>query len=179
MSELGESLEESLRRLEPLIAGAAPRELFVEHGDWSAYFDSSLAGTDAVSTIGFLARQQRCYGVAVRRKATAISFEYLGPDQTDFLNYIRVIAAQQDDSGRWVFIANGEVQPFEDPALYRQRKVRDRFSMETLERYCGALGIFPSEISAYGPRAYLIESQVPIPSGARRLTFREAQERFT
>jgi hypothetical protein len=42
---------ECLRSLEPLTGGVRPRELLVEaSGGWTAYFDCSLQGTDAVST---------------------------------------------------------------------------------------------------------------------------------
>lgn len=57
---------ECLRRLEPLIGGARPRELLVEASDgWTAYFDCLLRGTDAVSAVGYLARTIPCQGLAV------------------------------------------------------------------------------------------------------------------
>ena len=55
--ELRDGFPDCLHALEPLTGGVRPRELVVEASDgWTAYFDCSLRGTDAVSTIGYLSR---------------------------------------------------------------------------------------------------------------------------
>jgi hypothetical protein len=78
----------------------------VSAGSWTAYFDNSLRGTDAVSAVGYLSRKLQCQGLAIRVKphtigvpgvrrgrAGAVQFELFGPLQTTFLNYVR--AAEQ------------------------------------------------------------------------------------
>ncbi|WNG43884.1 hypothetical protein F0U60_07085 [Archangium minus] len=56
-----------------------------------------------------------------------VIFELYGPQQTDWLNYLRTIYAM-NDGGRWVFGQSGEPFPFEKLEQYQARKVRDRFT---------------------------------------------------
>jgi hypothetical protein len=65
VSQPAEGFPEVLRTLEPLVSGARPRELLVRAGNWTAYFDCLLRGTDAVSTIGYLTRALGCRGLAI------------------------------------------------------------------------------------------------------------------
>jgi hypothetical protein len=162
------SFPKALHRLEPLTGGARPRELLVSAGGWTAYFDSSLRGTDAVSAIGHLSRKLLCQGLAITAvphtigvpgihhgRAGAVSFELFGPLATSFLNYVRTIAITFDGS-RWVFNATGTPQSFEEVDTYRARRVRDRFTSDMLARYCGALGVDVFNDAAYGPRSVLV-----------------------
>lgn len=153
-----------LHRLEPLVAGARPQELLVQASDgWTAYFDCLLRGTDAVSAVGHLSRTVRCQGVAVavipntvgvpgikEGRFGAVQFELFGPLPTEFLNYVRTISAAHDGN-RWVFSANGVEQWFEEADAYEARRVRERFTLEMLERYCKALGIDVFDPERYGP----------------------------
>jgi len=183
-----EGFPEVLRRLEPLTSGARPRELLVAFGDWTAYFDSSLRGTDAVSAIGYLSRKLQCQGLAIRVKphtiglpgilrgrAGSVQFELFGPIKTTFLNYVRTVAVTFDGS-KWVFNTNGTQQAFEEPDAYRARRVRDRFTSEMLERYCQAMGLDVFKAEAYGPDAVFFESLVPMPADGTVMTLTEAQE---
>lgn len=186
--EIKVGFPECLRALEPLTGGVRPRELLVDaSADWTAYFDCSLRGTDAVSTIGYLSRTVGCQGLAIRtvphtvdlrdvekRRMGAMQFELFGPLQTDFLNYVRTIALSYDGS-RWVFEANGTEQWFEDVEAYKARKARDRFTTEMLEQYCRALDLDVFDPSAYGPRAVLIRTPTATAKGGYVMTLEEAQ----
>lgn len=90
----------------------------------------------------------------------AIEFILLGPLPTDWLNYVRSIAATHQDS-RWEFTATGTVQPYEDLAAYRRRRVVDRFTPQMLAAYCAELGVRPFDASFYGPRSLLLTSPSP------------------
>jgi hypothetical protein len=153
---------ESLRQLEPLVSGSIPRELLVIHGEWTAYFNNSLRGTDAVTAISVLSRRLNCAGVEIisdpgstsrhvggSGSARAVQFELFGPLDTDFLNCVRTISVVEE-SGGWHFTASGTVQDFEDTSAYSKRLVRDRFTSEMLEKYCQALEIDPFTDAAYG-----------------------------
>ena len=177
-----------LRRLEPLTSGARPRELLVGAGKWTAYFDNSLRGPDAVSAIGHLSRTLKCQGLAIRvvprtvglpgvekGRAGSVQFELFGPLQTKFLNYVRTVGVTFDGS-KWVFSANGTEQEFEEVEAYRARRVRDRFSSEMLERYCQALGLDVFNDDAYGPEAVFFESAVTMPANGVVMTLAEAQQ---
>jgi hypothetical protein len=67
VEEVEDGFPQVLRVLEPLTGGVRPRELLVEASDgWTAYFDCSIRGTDAVGTVGYLAREVGCQGLAIR-----------------------------------------------------------------------------------------------------------------
>lgn len=177
-----------LRHLEPLTTGARPRELLLTAGKWTAYFDNSLRGTDAVSTIGYLTRKLQCSGLAIRVKphtiglpgvrqgrAGSVQFELFGPERTGFLNYVRTVSVSFDGN-KWVFNADGVEQSFEESANYRATRVRDRFNSSMLERYCQALGLDVFNSETYGPDAIFIETKVPMPTNGISMTLAEAQE---
>lgn len=186
--ELRDGFPDCLHALEPLTGGVRPRELVVEASDgWTAYFDCSLRGTDAVSTIGYLSRTLNCQGLAVTTvphtvglpgvkngQMGSVQFEMFGPLQTEFLNYVRTVTASYDGS-RWVFEANGTEQWFEELDAYKARKVRDRFTTDMLERYCKALDLDVFDPAAYGPRALLVRSQVEVPPNGYVMSLEEAQ----
>ena len=188
VAHASEGFPEVLRRLAPLTSGARPRELVVAAGEWTAYFDNSLRGTDAVSAIGYLSRKLQCQGLAIRVKphtiglpgvtrgrAGSVQFELFGPIKTTFLNYVRTVGVTFD-GGKWVFEANGTEQPFEEHDTYRARRVRDRFTSEMLGRYCEAMSLDVFNADAYGPQAVFIESEVPMPANGVVMTLAEAQE---
>lgn len=180
-------LSEALGRLEPLTGGSRPRELLVAAGGWTAYFDNSLRGTDAVSTVGHLTRKLQCQGLAIEvvphtvgapgvreGRMGAVQFELFGPLDTEFLNYVRTVSVVFDGS-RWQFNATGTEQAFEEVDSYQARRVRDRFTSEMLERYCQALGIDVFDPSFYGPDAALVESTVPMSPDGMVMTLQQAQ----
>jgi hypothetical protein len=178
-----------LHQLEPLTAGARPRELLMEASrGWTAYFDCLLQGTDAVSAIGYLSQAAGCQGLAIRvhphtvgmpgfrhGRYGSVQFDLFGPLRTDFLNYVRTINVDFD-GGRWVFGANGTPQWFEETDAYRARRIRDRFTSGMLERYCQALGLDAFNPHAYGPRATLVHSDVVMPLDNMVLSLAEAQQ---
>jgi hypothetical protein len=166
--------------LEPLTGGSRPRELLVEAGPrWTAYFDCSVRGTDAVSTIGHLSRTVRCQGVAIRSvphiaasgsrpaRLGAVQFELFGPLRTEFLNYVRTVSVAFSGS-KWQFNATGTEQAFEEPAMYQSHRVRDRFTSEML-------GIDPFVAESYGPNGVLVESAMPPASGGHVMSIADTQ----
>jgi hypothetical protein len=187
VERLATRFPETLHQLEPLTGGARPRELLTSNGRWTAYFDNSLRGTDAVSAIGYLSRTLKCQGLAITAvphtigasgirlgRAGAVHFELFGPLTTGFLNYVRTVAVTYDGS-RWVFNATGTPQAFEEVDAYRARRVRDRFTTDMLDRYCAALGIDLFGEKSYGPESVLIESSAPVPPDGAVMSLTEAQ----
>lgn len=187
VTRLSEGFPDVLSRLEPLTGGSRPRELIVAAGGWTAYFDNSLRGTDAVSAVGPLTRKLRCQGVAIdvvphtigapgvrEGRMGAIQFELFGPLDTEFLNYVRTVSVTFEGS-RWQFNATGTEQAFEEVDVYGARRVRDRFTSAMLERYCKALGIDVFEPTAYGPGAVLVESSVPMAPDGKVMSLQQAQ----
>jgi len=173
--------------LEPLTGGSRPRELLIEAGPkWTAYFDCSVRGTDAVSTVGHLSRTARCQGVAIRcvphvagrgerpARLGAVQFELFGPLSTEFLNFVRTVSVSFSGT-KWQFSASGTEQAFEEVETYKSSRVRDRFTSDMLERYCRAIGLDPFTEASYGPNAVLLQSAVPQASGGHVMTIADAQ----
>jgi hypothetical protein len=188
--ELTGQLSELLSRLPPMTGGVRPRELLVgtEGDQWTAYFDCGIQGTDAVSTIGFLAQELRCQGLALMTiphtrgtgleepgRYGGVQFELFGPEDRDFLNYVRTVSVTFDTS--WRFDVSGEVQPFELVERYGARKKRDRLTSEMVAGYAAALGVRPFDESSYDTRGVLIQSALRVPAGGLELNLEEAQAR--
>lgn len=182
-----EGFPEALHRLEPLTGGSVARELLVSVGDWTAYFDCSLRGTDAFPPMSFLAQELGCHGVSVMSQPHtvglpgirdgrygSVQFEFFGPLPTDWLNSVRAIAVVFDGN-RWVFQTTGTPQDFEEPDAYKSRRVRYRFTSEMLERYCKALGIHVFDATSYGPDSVFLESEVVTAPDGLVLSLEEVQ----
>jgi len=105
----------------------------------------------------------------------AVQFELFGPLDTEFLNYVRAISVVFDGS-RWQFTTTGTEQGFEVVEAYRARRLRDRFTSGTLERYCRALGLEVFDPGFYGPEAVFVESAVPMAPDALVLTLQQVQD---
>lgn len=178
-----------LEMLPPLIGGSRPRELLVAMVDnrWTAYFDCGLRGTDAVGAVGYLSREVRCHGLAVRssphtagangrpERWGSVQFELFGPLRTEFINSVRSVYVSHDGS-RWEFGATGTVQAFEETERYEAKRVRDRFTSEMLQRYCHALGVDVFNPAAYASEFAQVKSDVVIGPGAMVKSLAEVQQ---
>jgi hypothetical protein len=110
----------------------------------------------------------------------AVMFELYGPNQTDWLNYLRTIYAA-NDGGRWVFGQSGEPFPFEKLEQYQARRVRDRFTFDMLKEYLSHLGLHPFEENFYlpdGAPAWLVEKTGPVLPTYKEFTLAQARENF-
>jgi hypothetical protein len=182
------SLIEALLRLEPLTMPPRRKLLMQTASDWTAYFDNGSNGGDPASAVGYMAEYLKCRGLAVacvpqtlmseRKDAKgtygAVQFQLFAPEPREFLNYERSISVA-NDGGRWVFNATGAVQPYEKPANYEARGIRNRFTPEILEEYCAALGIRLFAVDFYGRDAMLIKVHDPLPPHHPVLTLTEAR----
>jgi hypothetical protein len=174
------SLEEPLQRLVPLTSPLPTRALFVPtKGPWTAFFENANTGTDAMAPMSHLAKVLGCRGLRVvavpdtitrrrdRGRYGATVLELYGPDDREFLNYIRSVAVV-NDGGKWKFVEAGAPLAFEEPMRYKLRAVRDRFTPEMLERYLLALGVAAFDESSYlASDAVLLHKSGRIPGGAR------------
>jgi hypothetical protein len=168
-----------LNALLPL-TGPLLRHVWVQTaGPWTAYLDNFVLGSDTFGPVSYLAQQLGCRGVAIgyregtARRGASASFSLYGPDQADWLNVVRSVAAVQDN-GRWEWSASGTPQPFEDAAAYLRRRVRDRLTPDMLASYCGALGIRPFDESFYGLAGQVVEN-VGVTAPVRTETLEQAR----
>ncbi len=173
------TVEDVVRRLYPLTSMVSRRSLFIPtKGEWTAYLDNGHAGTDGAA-VAHMARILPCKTVHARYTPPnsegahpATILEIYGPQQTDWLNVIRSVAAISDD-GRWEFHQGGQVQEFEDVERYSARRIKDRFTGEMLERYLKAMGIDaynPEFYLPHGAPASLVEGHGPTPPGMREFS---------
>ena len=158
--ELGALIE----NLEPW-AMPSWKELVVAAGNgWTALFSQ---GSD-VATFEAMGRALGCRSVRTAHSPNVVrdgrvvrygdtAFWLTDGSRTDLgpLCIVRTVQASNQDG--WVWHLGGELQPFEEPELYRRRIVRDRFTIAALNRYCAALGIDRADPAFYGPDALLLE----------------------
>lgn len=181
LKEVGGGLVRGLESLLPLTTPEHTRYIFFACGTWSAIFGNLAHGTDAASLASYLAQRLACRGarlVALERTPCsypATILELYGPHQTEFLNYLRTIAAM-DDGGRWRFEQSGPPLPFEQTSSYAARKIADRFSAELLVQYAHHLGINAFEPSAYSEA--ILATRGTTPAGTEELSLEAACARL-
>jgi hypothetical protein len=190
------SLEAVLLALQPLTSVERRRHLFLPtRSAWTAYLDNGYQGTDAASTMSFLAERLHCRALRVVQVENTVTsqhrsacgqygatiLELYGPEQTDFLNYVRSVSVA-NDGGRWVFDQAGTVQPFEDTARYQARRIQDRFTPDMLADYLRALGVRAFEEDFYmppgDPTALLVEKIGSTAPNMQEYSLKEAKASF-
>jgi hypothetical protein len=184
-------LSTALLSLEPLTS-PSDRYLLVEtSSDWTAIFANGLRVNDVASAIGYLPTVLKCRGVEVGyapdfsksnrknliRKWGSTLFALYGPTKTDWLNRIRHVQVWNDVDG-WTFDEGGEVQPFEEPDVYKKRRIADRFTSEMLERYCKALGIELNRDDFYGRRSCAVRTTGQKHRGDLAMSIADARARL-
>ncbi|MDF2047030.1 MULTISPECIES: hypothetical protein [Microbacterium] len=160
--------------------------------EWSAIFDNLATGGDPVSDIAVLTKARRTDGVLVgyspderetpdgklgRLGARVFRYtEYDPGSQRSIAPPTWSIYLARQSGSKWLFEAKGEPLSFEDLNVYEQRRVKDRFTPEMLERYCRELGIDPFDEDFYPGPCYLVEKHVD-PSALGTITTFEEQQR--
>lgn len=133
-------------------------------GNWTMHVDNSRGGGDSVSWVGHLSGVLKCHGVIAEHVPPeqypypSTQFEFFGPEGTPPLRYIRTVSAGIYDEGRWRFLVNGPVQPFERLDRYGARRIRDRFDRALLIEYLDALGIRADDSNFFTAAALLEEA---------------------
>jgi hypothetical protein len=185
------SLEQVLSALLPLSSPEVRRHLFIPtRSPWTAYVENARGGTDAASAMSYMAEALGCRGMRVgavphtlhedKGRYGIIVLEVYGPQETDWLNYLRTLHVS-NDGGRWVFGQSGEPFPFEKLERYQARKVRDRFTFDMLKEYLHHLGLSPFEEDFYlppGAPAWLVEKTGPVVPSHKEFTLAQAREHF-
>jgi hypothetical protein len=185
------SLEHVLSTLLPLSDPEVQRYLFLPtRSAWTAYLENSWRGTDAASSMAYMARTLGCRGMRVvavphtlREKGGRygmVALEVYGPQNIGTRNFLRTLYAA-NDGGRWVFGQSGEPFPFEKLEQYQARRVRDRFTFDMLEEYLRHLGLSPFEEDFYLPEgtpAWLVERKGPVLPHQKEYTLAQARAGF-
>jgi hypothetical protein len=165
--ELGGRLENALAALLPLNTSPRRYAFVATDSAWTAYFDNGWRGTDAFPPMSFLARELGCRALRVVARSDAALLEVYGPDDTEWLNVERAVGAVLDGD-RWSFVDQGAPLPFEDDSRYAARRIRDRFSLDTLDEYAVHLGVRPLDDDFYVTPAFVLSR--------RRAPYRDQRE---
>jgi hypothetical protein len=186
------SLEQVLSTLLPITSPGTLRDLFIPtRSPWTAYVENGWGGTDASSTIAYMARALLgCRGLRVvavpntirkdKGRFGAVMLTMYGPHPTAWINTVRAVGAS-NDGGRWVFEQFGEPFPFEKMAQYQARRVKDRFTFDMLKEYLHHLGLAPFSEDFYlpdGAPAWLVERKGPVLPNHEEFTLAQAREDF-
>ena len=185
------SLEQVLSSLLPITRPETQRDIFIPtRGPWTAYAECGWGGTDASSTMAYMARALGCRGLRVvavpntlrkdKGRFGAVMLTMYGPHPTAWINTVRSVAVS-NDGGRWVFAQFGEPFPFEKVEQYQARRVKDRFTFDMLKEYLHHLGLAPFSEDFYLPEgapAWLSERRGPVLPNHQEFTLAQAQEDF-
>lgn len=162
--------------IERLLEFVAPRRvpgskylITTTDSQWTACFSESH---DVTSLVGHMSEVLFCDALEIcalspNGKKGEEDFYYpacqfvLYSDGTDNILNIKRSIVCMNDGGRWIFETYGEVQPFEEIDEYSAKRVRDRFTIEMLDRYCQALGINALDSSFYGRDGLLFRLNDP------------------
>jgi hypothetical protein len=165
-------LSTSLLSLEPLTTPLNRYLLTETRSNWSAIFSNGLRGNDVFSPVSYLPTVLNCRGLNIvcvpdRSKTTDrnefqiygdTEFSLYGPTDTEWLNRIRTVSVANDVSG-WRFVAEGEVQPFEQLQTYQRRRLAERLTPAMLESYCAVLGIELFNSEFYGEQCLSVHTK--------------------
>ncbi|WP_315915778.1 hypothetical protein [Arthrobacter sp. lap29] len=181
--------EDNVLKLEPLVNGWTSRELLVatSNPEWTAFLNCHHQGSSQKAAVSYLAETMGCHGLFVssvppskdasRGPWGAIQFELYGPVGTP-LNCVRAISLSQDGA-RWSFYADDKpVLDFEEVDAYTSRKIRDRFTLDMLKRYCAALGLHPFDPEFYPGPSILVTNASEMQTPGTSLTLAEVRERM-
>jgi hypothetical protein len=191
--ELVGSVEAKLESLLPLTSVEERRTLFLPtQGLWTAYFDNGWQGPDVASTVSYLSILTHCRGIradsvpdTIRKEAgrevgrygaTMLEVYAAEPCHPSLLNTRRAVSVV-NDGGHWGFDSVGDPFEFEDLERYKQRRVRDRFSPELLDRYLRNFGIraFDRDFYETDEPALIISRVGPCVSNLKEYTLEEAR----
>jgi hypothetical protein len=184
-------LPDVLKALLPLVNGVYSRMVFAPTAsEWTAYFDNGWRGTDAAGPMSVLAGKLHCEGMRVTAVHHHMPKKPKPDEPTAYGAMIlevydptgksrRTITAA-NDGGSWVFDQSGEPYPFEDVEAYATKRIRDRFTVEMLEKYLKHLGLDAFNKDWYMPNAnseavLITRKGGPSVEGEREYTLHEAR----
>ena len=161
------SFEEKMRSLLPLMTVRVNKWLLIETADpaWCAWFGNAARGNSDVRSgseqIGKLLRTRVVDIIATRDvpggQPGSMQFRWI--DWSTEPKTRRYIASHRES--RWEFEQSGSPLPFEELDAYEARRIKDRLTLERLDRYCRHLGIHPFDPAFYEGRGTILNMYTP------------------
>lgn len=169
-------LHGKLQALLPLTSVRGSKTLVSEtQSNWSAYIPNGHRGGDVHAEPTYLA------GKLGIRTLTVVLVEDVPQGQPGSIQFIfrdgrnavevktrygtmyesttRSISVHKE--GRWEFSQHGNPLPFEEIENYDAKKIKDRLTLEMIERYCDQLGIKLFDPTFYAGDGFVIDSYPP------------------
>jgi len=171
------NLEYVLKSLLPLISILPNRFLFIPtKSRWIMFLDNSHQGTDAQSSMAYMARKMNCRSLRVVACSDTLvgNTGWLGatilsmygkdiPGQYNCIRSIGVINEGDEKRDRWSFDQFGTPFDFEDVSYYKKKRKKDRFTFEMLRDYCMEFDLRPFDEDFYlsngDPKPILLEKE--------------------
>lgn len=158
------ALDQKLESLLPLVAGYENKRLLsATRSRWTAYFINGYPFGDVHTEPSWLAEHEHARSLSVILvedvpRSIPGSVQFVWRDATGAEPAHRIIEAHKES--RWEFRAYGEPLPFEELERYQAKKIRDRLTIDMVERYCRHLGIELFDPDFYFGDAYIIEEEL-------------------
>jgi hypothetical protein len=139
---------------------------------WKLLFIQTRNGTAGFSQGGGtslhgVARALRCWSIEtghaphIQKDGRIIRYGYTSMDVLDATGEVPLNRSiQVSFQSRWEWDESGEIMSFEDAEEYQSKKIKDRFGIEMLNRYCQSFGIERNDPGFYGTSAVLIEQDL-------------------
>jgi hypothetical protein len=185
------SLRDAVMQLTPLTSPVCTRYLLLDAGEWTAFLDNGIDGTDAEGVVAVLASDLHATGLrltAIPETRTsgrrivrygATIFQVFQASQT-----CRRSIACINDGGRWVFEQFGAPFDFEETDAYLAKRKPCRFGVDLLNRYARSMGIAPFDEATFTQhpsghvRGVLIEVAGRLPQSLQSQGFNEVREKL-
>ncbi|MFT3777546.1 MAG: hypothetical protein QM772_04565 [Ottowia sp.] len=178
-------LEEKLEKLLPLTGPISDKVLISEtSSNWCAYIPNGINGGDVHSQPDYLAGILRVRSVSIvlntdvpNKRLGSVQFVFrdgqkASPVQTrhgtQYRYPVRSIAAHKES--RWEFHSSGDPLAFEETEKYASRSIKDRLTIDMVERYCASLKIEIFDPDFYSGYGCIVNSYNP-PDGQRLENF--------
>lgn len=173
------NLAQTLLSLCPLTTIERRKYLLIptKNSDWTFFFDNGHMGTDnsALDVLSDLLKKPVTY-ISYRPESGEIVWGY--SFFSDNIKNDRSIALTKEN--KWTFYQYGNPLPFEDIEEYRNKNIKQRFSIELLDKYLQHIEIdlFNNEFMQPKAGSILISKEGPKFSNTQELSLTQAKDFF-
>ncbi|MCW2601817.1 MAG: Uncharacterized protein JWM02_3646 [Frankiales bacterium] len=159
------NLAGKLHALLPLSSVRASKLLLsATRSNWSAYIPNGYPLGDIHGEPSFFAEKLKVRTLSIVLsedvpKKQVGSFQFVLRDARS--GPVKTRSVELHKESRWQFRQYGDPLPFEDVEQYRAKKLKDRLTVDMVERYCSHLGIELFDPDFYAGEGHIIHSYPP------------------
>lgn len=160
-------IEVALSAMFPLTLPLVRRYLLCElTAGWTAYFDNGARGPDPSGPVPILAMRLGTTGIratTIPHTVDRVADGCYGANIFEMFDETGAVLRSvycANDGGKWRFGQSGPALRAEDQAEYSVKRVRDRFTEESLRRLLKSVAVDPFDLKEYTGVACLISKDV-------------------